>query len=192
MNRSTRSDLVSDLGPANGPPGGPLALGMTEAAPLRDPVTPFCRDVLALFHGPLADVRFPDVDRDGLDALTAATCDAQREVEALEATLELARARTLDAQATLADRASRALAYARVFAAGQAALEEAVAAVRAPVSRTAGRTPTREPLMRETDGQGTEPREDSAGEAPRRRGRPRREHVAGAMLPMTMGEASAE
>ncbi len=190
MTRSTRSDLVSSLGPANGPP----ALASSEAAPLRDPVTPFCHDVLALFHGPLADVRFPDIDRDALDALTAAACDAQREVEALEATLELARARALDAQATLTDRASRALAYARVFAAGQPALEEAVAAVRAPVSRTAGRAPSREPLLREGDGQGTEPREDSPGETPRRRGRPRREHIGEAMLPMTMtmGEASAE
>lgn len=188
MTRSTRSDLVPALGPANGPPARE---GSTAAPPARDPVTPFCHEVLSLFHGALADVRFPDVDREGLDALAATACDAQREVESLEAALEAARARALDAQASLTDRASRALAYARVFAAGQPALEEIIAAVRAPAARSAGRTPLREPLLRESDRQGEEPREGSPDETPRRRGRSRREH-AGALLPMTMGEASAE
>jgi len=188
MTRSTRSDLISTHGPANGPP----APASGEAPPVRDPVAPFCHDVLALFHGPLADVRFPDVDRDGLDALAAAACDAQREVEALEATLELARARTLDAQSCPTDRAGRAPASARGFAAGQPALEEAIAAVRAPVSRITGRTPAREPLLRDPDRHGAETREDSPSETPRRRGRPRREQDGGALLPMTMGEASAE
>ena len=188
MSRPTRSDLVATLGPANGPP----TADVEDVPPARDPVSPFCHDVLALFHGPLADVRFPDIDRDALDALAAGACVAQREVEALEAALEAARARTLDAQSTLAERAGRALAYARVFASGQPALEEALATVRAAAPRAPGRTPAREPLLRDADRSDTELREGLSTEPARRRGRPRREASTETLLPMTMGEASAE
>jgi len=76
-----------------------LAPSKEAAQPERDPVSPFCHDVLDVFRGPLADVRFPDVDRADLEAREGATVSAQLEVEALERALEAARARTLGAPA---------------------------------------------------------------------------------------------
>ncbi len=97
---------------------------------LFDPTPALCADVLTLFAGPLAEVRFPDLDHASLQADAQALLDAQREVEALERSLDSARARTRDAVAQLTSSSQRALAYARVFSMGQPALEEAIASVR--------------------------------------------------------------
>ena len=101
-----------------------------ETALLFDPTPAMCADVLALFSGPLADVRFPDLDRASLEVEAASLLSAQREVEALERALDSARAHTRDAVAQLTATSQRALAYARVFAMGQPALEEALSDVR--------------------------------------------------------------
>jgi hypothetical protein len=175
MDKRTRSDAPS-LTPANGPPstahGGDERGEITRHEPVRDPITPFAHGVLELFRGPLSDVRFPDTDRVSLEALAEACCEAQLEVEALEAALESARARTRGAQEALADHASRALAYARVFAIGQRELEEAIAAVRSPSQKT----DTRDAKTTSSTGQ-------VEGEVVRRRGRPRK--VSGEpLLPM--------
>lgn len=166
MDKRTRSDAPS-LTPANGPPSGASEAAAQDAPrsePVRDPITPFAHGVLELFRGPLADVRFPDTDRVSLEALAEACNDAQLEVEALEAALESARARTRGAQEALGDHASRALAYARVFAIGQAELEDAIASLRVP-SKT-------EP--RERDAKATSSSGQVEGEVVRRRGRPRK------------------
>jgi hypothetical protein len=191
MDKRSRTDDPS-LSPANGPPlrdaedrasqgpslgssslgssslgssslGSSLP-GASPAAPVRDPIPAFVHGVLGLFGGPLADVRFPDIDRASLEALAQGCCDAQLELEALEAALESARARTRAAQEALGDRAQRALAYARVFALGQPELEEALSSLRAP-----GKGATQEREAKAASSSGL-----LEGEAPRRRGRPRK------------------
>lgn len=160
---------VLPLTPANGPPPG----GSTHEpalVPGRDPISPFVHGVLGLFDGTLSDVRFPDVDRDSLSALAAAAREAQCEVEALEAALEAARARTRGAQELLGEHAGRALAYARVFATGQPELEEALAALRVPA-----KTEVRETKTASSSGA-------IEGEG-KRRGRPRK-HQGEPMLPI--------
>ncbi|MBX7192762.1 MAG: hypothetical protein K1X94_11925, partial [Sandaracinaceae bacterium] len=77
------------------------------------------------------------------------------------------------AQETLGDHASRALAYARVFAMGQPALANAASAV-----RTSARTESRERDTKSPSSSGA-----IEGEAPRRRGRPRKS-VGEPMLPI--------
>jgi hypothetical protein len=108
---------------------------------LFDPTPALCADVLALFAGPLAEVRFPDLDRASLETEATALLRAQHEVEALERSLDLARGRTRDAVAQLTAASQRALAYARVFAMGQPALEEALADVRTSDSPRAEAAP---------------------------------------------------
>jgi hypothetical protein len=150
--------------PANGPPHAPIVCE-------RDPISPFAHDVLALFRGSLADVRFPDLDRADLEAHAERTREAQREVESLERALEAARARTAEAQQALTERATRALAYARVFATGQPALEAELATVRAPAARS--------------DRPATGPSSGAiASGVPRKRGRTRKDAGTGALLPM--------
>lgn len=185
MDKRTRSDAPS-LTPANGPPsaahggdesGETSSVSCNRPEPVRDPITPFAHGVLELFRGALSDVRFPDTDRVSLEALAEACCEAQLEVEALEAALESARARTRGAQEALHDHASRALAYARVFAIGQPELEEALAAVRGP-NKVEVRE--RDPKTASSSGQ-------VEGEVVRRRGRPRK--VSGEPL-LSMEEPS--
>ncbi|GAB4204629.1 MAG: hypothetical protein OHK0013_19730 [Sandaracinaceae bacterium] len=161
-----RSDILPSVPetPANGPPEAPIVCE-------RDPISPFCHDVLALFRGSLAEVRFPDLDRTDLEAHARRTLEAQHEVESLERALEAARARTVDAQQALSDRASRALAYARVFAIGQPELEAELATVRAPAIRAD------RPATASSSGA-------LASDAPRKRGRPRKDAGMGALLPM--------
>ena len=127
--------------------------------------------MIELFRGPLADVRFPDADRTSLEALANAACESQCEVEVLEAALEAARGRTRTAQDTLADHASRALAYARVFSHGQAELEEAIVAL-------PGKSELREREPKTASSSGV-----VEGE-PKRRGRPRKVVSGEPMLPM--------
>jgi hypothetical protein len=90
----------------------------------ESPIPDAVRAVLALFEGPLADVRFPQVDRDSLAEQVAAVELHRAELQqALEA-VQHARAALEREQHLLLDQARRAHAYASVFAAGDAALTE--------------------------------------------------------------------
>ncbi len=112
----------------------PATPAVAAHAPVQvhfDPTPPLGHDVLALFRGPFADVRFPDVDRTSLESDARALLLRQAEVEALESELERARHDTREAAAVLNANAARALAYAKVFAMGQPPLEEALRSVRA-------------------------------------------------------------
>jgi len=105
-----------------------------DQAPIEvhfDPTPPLCQDVLELFRGPFAEVRFPDVDRARLEADARALLVCQAGVEALERKIERARQDTREAAALLSVTAGRALAYAKVFAMGQPHFEEALGMVRA-------------------------------------------------------------
>ena len=113
-----------------------LVPGTGSSAPLGvvhvhfDPTPPLAQDVLQLFRGAFAEVRFPDMDRDRLEADVHVLLVCQAEVEALERELERARMDTREAAAVLNASAGRALAYASIFASGQADLEQALRAVR--------------------------------------------------------------
>ena len=72
--------------------------------------------VLELFKGPLASVRFADVDAQGLATLAADVERAALDVEAQEAKLGELRQSLAQAQESLLVLAQRALAYARVYA----------------------------------------------------------------------------
>lgn len=79
-------------------------------------VPPSVLSVLELFKGPLAGMRFADVDADGLSSLLASVEAAGVEVTAAEVQLaELQQALAVQQEALLA-LAQRALAYARVYA----------------------------------------------------------------------------
>ncbi len=142
-------------------PPTPLAAVPDEPpAPQRDPLSAASRGALALFDGPLADVRFPGLDREILRDAAAAVLRAQLEVEALERALDEARARTLDAATQLGHVVDRALDYARVYGRGDAELSAQIDAVAASA----------------------QPR-GAPQQAPRKRGRPRRDAATAELLP---------
>lgn len=126
--------------------------------PQHDPVAPWCSDVLRLFAGPLAPVRFPDVDEPTLLANAETIRVAQVEIERLERELDDSRARLREANAGFAELCSRALAYARVYALGQPELQTELDAVRPVAVRS------------------SEPE-------PKRRGRPRKDVATAELIP---------
>ena len=102
---------------------------MASTLPHCDSPTPFAHEVMQLYAEALPDVRFPDLDLASLQATAEQVQAAQVAVE--RAAAELDRARTLLHQqaALMHARAERALAYAQVFAAGNAELAARVAQV---------------------------------------------------------------
>lgn len=78
--------------------------------------SPAIQSVLDLFKGPLADVRFADIDAAGLTRLAAEVEDAAAEVSEHEAKLAEFRQGLAERQEALLVLAQRALAYARVYA----------------------------------------------------------------------------
>jgi hypothetical protein len=72
--------------------------------------------VVALFEGPLAGVRFADIDASGLSKLANEVASAAVEVEQHEAKLSELRQSLAQRQEALLGLAQQALAYARVYA----------------------------------------------------------------------------
>lgn len=72
--------------------------------------------VVALFEGPLAGVRFADIDAGGLSKLAGDVTNAATEVEQQEAKLVELRQGLAQRQEALLGLAQQALAYARVYA----------------------------------------------------------------------------
>jgi hypothetical protein len=132
--------------------------------PTRDPIPAYEHAVLSLFEGPLADVRFPDVDGEALEGAQERCLDAQRTLESAEAALDAARRALADKQSELAKLARKAVAYARVLSEDDPKLAEHLAAL-AP--------------------RATEPA------APKKRGRPRKSDPT-AMLPTLATEDEEE
>lgn len=120
-------------------------------------LSPFSRDVLELYASELSEVRFPDLDLAALQALAGEVHDAQEEADRLESELRDARERVAERSAAMHARAERALSYARIYAEGNAALGDRLAAIRAP-----GRS--------------------EASLAPKKRGRPRKDASSEAQL----------
>lgn len=138
-----------------------IAVPEATEGPARDPIPAGARAVVSLFEGPLAGVRFPELDAEVLSARASAVLEAQREVEALERALDEARARTCEANAQLATAAAAALAYAKIYARDRDELSPLVEAIVLP---QAGGGP-------------------GAALAPRRRGRPRKDASTAELLP---------
>jgi hypothetical protein len=105
--------------------------------PIADDIdlNPVPRSIVALqrlFEGPLADVRFPDVDGKSLAAAVKALADGDAAARTLEDQLDEARRHVDELQDQLTLRAQRALAYARVYAEGNDELQSQLAAIVVP------------------------------------------------------------
>ncbi len=79
-------------------------------------LSPPLQAVVALFRGPLAGVRFADVDANGLSSLAAEVESATAEIEAHEAKLAELRQDLAQRHEALLTLAQQALAYARIYA----------------------------------------------------------------------------
>jgi len=85
--------------------------------------------ILDLFAGPLADLRFPDVDH---EQLSESLAELERRRAVLQEALgevQVAREELERAQQQLEGQARRAHAYATIYAEGDAALSEQLAAI---------------------------------------------------------------
>ena len=85
-------------------------------------LTPSVAKLLQLFDGPLREVRFPGADGAALAAATEDVHAARIAVAQAEAALAAARLSFQEKDAHLAELAQRTLAYARVYAQGNAEL----------------------------------------------------------------------
>jgi hypothetical protein len=88
--------------------------------------------VVTLFEGPLAGVRFADVDAAGLSKLAAEVTGAASELERQEAALTQLRQDLAQRQEALLSLAQQALAYARIYAEGDEALTAELNAIALP------------------------------------------------------------
>ncbi len=119
-----------------------------------DPIPAHVREVLALFADELREVRFGELDAASLEALAERTREAALEVERAREALDAAHAALAAAREALSSHAAQALAYAKVFAAGDAALAARLAVLERP-----------EPPARKTRKR-KEPREAAVTELP--------------------------
>ncbi len=85
-------------------------------------LSPAIRELLSVFEGELADVQFPGVSARVLTELAGQVADETQRVEALRTQLDEAQATLSEAQQKLVRVAELGLAYARVYAAEDAAL----------------------------------------------------------------------
>jgi hypothetical protein len=95
-------------------------------------LSPPVQAVLELFQGPLADVRFADVDAAGLAGVAAEVESAAADVAQQEARLTALRQSLTERQEALLLLAQRALAYARVYAEHDEVLTEQLARISLP------------------------------------------------------------
>ena len=95
-------------------------------------LSPSVQAVLELFQGPLADLRFADVDAAGLLNLASEVEQSAAAVAEQEALLSELRQTLADRQDSLLLLAQRALAYARVYAEHDDALSEQLARIALP------------------------------------------------------------
>lgn len=88
----------------------------------ESPIPDSVRAVLALFEGPLAEVRFPQIDKDTLAEQVAVVEQRRAELQRALESVQAARTHLEREQRALLDQARRAHAYASVFAADDAEL----------------------------------------------------------------------
>jgi hypothetical protein len=120
----------------------------------HDPTPEFVRQVIGLYRDEaLAGVHFPDLDLQSLQLAEQALLGAQLEVERIEAQLEAARALRDGELLLLEAKAERALAYARVFAGGDAELSARLNGLgrKKPASSEGAPSPRRGRVKRNVD-----------------------------------------
>jgi hypothetical protein len=100
---------------------------MKSPAPKVDTTPLLARQVIDLYAVELVEVRFPDLDLSALLYAQSELHAAQLEVERVEAVLAQARAEWDSRSQALTAKAERALAYARIYAQGDAELGPRIA-----------------------------------------------------------------
>jgi hypothetical protein len=95
----------------------------------ESPIPDAVRAVLALFDGPLADVRFPNIDRESLTEQVAVVEQRRAELQRALELVQIARTNLEQEQRSLLDQSRQAHAYASVFAAGDVELVEQLRAI---------------------------------------------------------------
>lgn len=124
-----------------------------------DPIPASVASLLNVFEADLPDVRFADLDRAALELAADRVRQSAAQLVNAEEAADAARRELAGAQAELAAKGQRALAYARIYAqsGGSTELIEKLAAIALPASRGGDSSPGAL---------------DGASAAPRRRGRP--------------------
>jgi len=100
---------------------------MKTPAPKVDTTPLLVRQVIDLYAVELVEVRFPDLDLSSLLYAQSELHAAQLEIERVEAELSQARALWESRSQALTAKAERALAYARIYAQGDAELAPRIA-----------------------------------------------------------------
>jgi hypothetical protein len=106
-------------------------------------LSPSLQSVLELFQGPLAELRFADVDSAALAELASSVESAASAVAEQEARLTELRQSLTDRQDALLLLAQRALAYARVYAEPDPALTEQLSRITLPKASKPRKPPTK-------------------------------------------------
>lgn len=142
----------------------------------NDPISPALRALLELFTTELAEVRFPDMNGEVLDAAAEQVREQAEAVARAQAALEAARQALHESQEALLQKGQRALAYARVFSEENVELSAKLDGIHLP--RAARKGVRADGAAADTVGapQGNDEN------APRRRGRPPKARAAGASL----------
>jgi hypothetical protein len=125
--------------------------------PKLDPTPGLARQVLELYESALAEVQFPDLDLCALQTARDALQQAQLELERVESELAHAREQLEAHTQTLNAKAERALAYARIYAQGDAELSARIAEVGRkkpgqPVQHLDGSEPKKRGRKKKADG----------------------------------------
>ncbi|UQA57749.1 hypothetical protein [Polyangium aurulentum] len=130
---------------------------------VADPIPPSVQALMDLFEKDLAEVSFPGVDMATLKQVITDVRKHTKAVTEAEAALEKARTALRESEEQLSTKTQRALAYARVFAEDRPELLAKVTSV----ARVAGVSTTSTPAK-------SAPKSDASGDAPKRRGRPKK------------------
>ncbi len=134
----------------------------------NDPISPALRALLELFATELAEVRFPDMNGDVLDAAAEQVREKAEALARAQAALEAARQALQESQEALLQKGQRALAYARVFSEENPELSARLDGIQLP-------RPARKGARADDAASAAQGNEENA---PRRRGRPPKARAA--------------
>ena len=148
---------------------------------MMSPIPPAVQQVLDVYETNLPLVKFGDLEATVLADAAEEVALAATTLEQAEATLDAARSTLLEKQEGLLQKAQRALAYARVYAEGNAELSARVEEISLP------RSSRRSQKVESVDSSQPAP----IAQAPRRRGRPRKSDLTGGLLDLSVGEVAA-
>jgi ElaB/YqjD/DUF883 family membrane-anchored ribosome-binding protein len=140
---------------------------------MNDPIPSAVQEVIDLFVGELASLKFGDLEPTSLAAAAEEVKASAADVIRAEAALENTRAVLAEKRDALLQRAQRALAYARVYAENQPELASRLERIALP--RSPRRSAKSEASMRDAKLSGAI---ETATPPARRRGRPRSDATA--------------